>query len=70
MFGTYRAVFRTPGTAAFCAAAFVMRMPIAMYPLGLVLIVSSRTGHYAFAGVLAGVEVVANGIGNPVLARV
>lgn len=47
-----------------------MRMPIAMYPLGLVLIVSSRTGHYAFAGVLSAVYVIANGIGKPALARV
>jgi MFS family permease len=67
---TYRAVFRTRGTAAFCAAGFVMRFPIAMYPLGLVLIVSARTGHYGFAGVLSGVYVVGNGIGNPALARV
>jgi MFS family permease len=63
-------VFRTPGTAAFCIAAFVMRVPIAMYPIGLVLIISARTGHYGFAGVLSGVYVVANGAGNPVLARV
>lgn len=46
-----------------------MRLPIAMYPLGLVLIVSARTGQYGFAGVLAGIYVVANGVGNPVLAR-
>lgn len=70
MFATYRSVFRTPGSAAFCAAAFVMRMPIAMYPIGIVLIVSARTGHYGFAGVLSGIYVIANGIGNPVLARV
>ena len=70
MFDTYRAVFRTPGTAAFCAAGFVMRMPIAMYPIGLVLIVSSRDGRYGFAGVLSAVYVIANGAGNPALARV
>lgn len=70
MFDTYRAVFRTPGTAAFCAAGFVMRMPIAMYPIGLVLIVSSRDGRYGFAGVLSAVYVIANGVGNPALARV
>ena len=69
MLDTYRAVLRTPGTARFCAAAFVMRMPIALYPIGLVLIVSARTGHYGFAGVLSGVYVIANGVGNPALAR-
>lgn len=67
--GTYRAVFRAPGSAAFCAAAFVMRLPIAIYPIALVLIVSAHTGHYGFAGVLAGVYVAANGLGNPILAR-
>lgn len=71
MLDVYRAVFRTPGTAAFCLAAWVMRLPIAMYPIGLVLIVSARDGgQFTFAGVLSGVYVVANGAGNPVLARV
>lgn len=46
-----------------------MRLPIGIYPIGLVLAVSARSGHYGFAGVLSGVYVVANGIGNPVLAR-
>lgn len=69
MLDTYRSVFRTPGSAAFCTAGFVMRMPIAIYPLGLVLIVSASTGHYSFAGVLSGIYVVANGLGSPVLAR-
>jgi MFS family permease len=66
--GSYRAVFRAPGTAAFCAAGLVMRLPISMYPLGLVLIVSARTGHYGFAGVLSGCYVL-GGVGNPVLGR-
>jgi MFS family permease len=66
---TYRAVFRAPGTAAFCAAGFLMRIPIAIYPLGLVLLISTRTGHYGFAGLLAGTYVYANGLGSPVLAR-
>ncbi|MEO9139135.1 MAG: MFS transporter [Jatrophihabitans sp.] len=69
MLKTYRAAFGKPGTAAFCAAAWVMRAPIAMYPIGLVLILSARDGRFGFAGVLSGVYVLANGIGNPVLAR-
>jgi MFS family permease len=66
---TYRAVFRVPGSAAFCTAGFVMRLPYAIYPVGLVLIVSAQTGRYTFAGALAGIYVAANGVGNPVLAR-
>lgn len=69
MLGNYRAVFRVPGTAAFCAAGFVMRMPIAIYPIALVLLISTRTGHYGFAGTLSGTYVFVNGLGNPVLAR-
>ncbi len=69
MLRTYRAVFRAPGSAAFCSAGFVMRMPIAIYPIGLVLLISTRTGHYGFAGLLSGAYVIANGLGNPSLAR-
>lgn len=69
MLDNYRAAFRAPGSAAFCTASFVMRLPIAIYPITLVLIVSARTGQYGFAGVLTGVYVAANGVGNPVLAR-
>ncbi len=70
MFSTYRAVFRAPGTGAFATAGFVMRMPIAMFPIGLVLIISARTGHYQFAGVLSAVYVLGGVPGNPLLARV
>jgi MFS family permease len=65
----YRTLFRVSGAPRLAAAAFVMRAPIAIYPIGLVLIVSARTGHYGFAGVLSGVYVIANGVGNPTLAR-
>lgn len=70
MLGSYRAALRPPGVVRFSAAAFVMRFALAMYPIGFVLLISLRTGHYRFAGVLSGVYVVANGIGNPVLGRV
>jgi MFS family permease len=69
MFTTYRAVFRAPGSAAFATAGFVMRMPIAMFPIGLVLIISARTGHYGFAGVLSASYVLGAAAGNPLLAR-
>lgn len=69
MLKTYRAAFRVPGTAAFCTAGFIMRFSIAVYPIGFVLLISTRTGHYAFAGLLSGIYVFANGVGNPVLAR-
>lgn len=69
MLRTYRAVFHAPGSAAFCSAGFVMRMPIAMYPIALVLLVSARTGEYGFAGVLSAVYIAGGVPGNPVLGR-
>lgn len=69
MYGTYRKVFHAPGSAAFAAAAFVMRIPIAVYPIALVLIVSARTGQYGFAGVLSACYIVGGVPGAPLLAR-
>ena len=69
MLKTYRAVFRAPGSAAFAAAGFVMRMPIAIYPIALVLIVSARTGHYGFAGVASAVYIAGGIPGSPLLSR-
>jgi MFS family permease len=67
VFRRYRAVFRNPGSAAFCAASFVMRMPIAIYPLGIVLIISARDGRYGFAGVLSACYIFGNALGTPLL---
>jgi MFS family permease len=67
--GTYRAMFRAPDSVAFSTAGALQRFSMAVYPIGLVLLISIRTGHYSFAGVLSGVFVIANGIGNPVFGR-
>jgi len=67
MFERYRSVFRLPGTAGFCAASFVARMPLAMYALGIVLIISARGGKYGFAGVLSACYVFGNAAGQPLL---
>jgi MFS family permease len=69
MLRTYRAVFRAPGSLAFATAGFVMRTPIAMFPIGLVLIISARDGRYGFAGVLSASYVLGAAAGNPLLAR-
>jgi MFS family permease len=67
--GAYRRVFATPGARSFSAAAFVMRLPLAIYPIGLVLIISARDGRYQFAGVLSACYIAGNSVGHPVLAR-
>lgn len=53
MLSAYRRVLVLPGAARFSASAFVARLPIAMVGLGIVLLVSERTGSYALAGLLS-----------------
>jgi MFS family permease len=67
MFQRYRAVFRAPGSVAFCSASFVMRIPIAIYPIGIVLIISARDGRYGFAGVLSACYTFGAALGMPAL---
>lgn len=69
MITRYRAAYQAEGTAAFSAAAFIARMPIAIYPLGLILLFSSGSHEYGLAGLMTGVYIVAGGLGNPLLAR-
>ena len=67
MLDRYRSVFRIPGAAAFSAASFVLRMPIAIYPIGIVLIISARDGRYGFAGVLTAWYIFGNALSTPLL---
>lgn len=53
MLGTYRRALEIPGSWQFSATGFVARLPIAMVGLGIVLLVSGRTGSYAVAGILS-----------------
>jgi MFS family permease len=41
-----------------------MRMPIAVYPLGIVLTISARDGRYGFAGVLSACYIFGNALGS------
>lgn len=65
MLNRYRAAFAQPGTAEFSAAGFLSRMSIAIYPIGLVLIISGRTHSYGFAGVVSGCYVSGSAVGGP-----
>ena len=46
---SYRRVFSHPGARAFSLTGLVARLPISMMTLGIVLLVSARTGSYALA---------------------
>lgn len=53
MLSTYRRALTLPGAWQFSATGFVARLPIAMVGLGIVLLISTRTGSYALAGILS-----------------
>ena len=65
MLRRYRAAYATPGAPAFSAAGLLARLPLAIYPIGLVLIVSARTHSYGFAGVVSGAYVLGGALGGP-----
>ncbi len=44
MIGTYREIFAARGSAAFSAAGFVARLPIAMVGIGIVTMLSQLRG--------------------------
>ena len=54
MAGRYVSLLHPPGVLPFVAAAFVGRMPIAMYGLATLLLVESTSGSYTRAGLVAG----------------
>jgi predicted MFS family arabinose efflux permease len=46
----YAEIFRIPRAWRFCAAGIIGRMPMSMYGLGTVLLISAATGEYGVAG--------------------
>ena len=69
MTSPYRQVLSLPGAVAFTVTGLVARMPLSMLSLGIVLLVSARTGSYAQAGAISASYVVANAVGAVPLAR-
>jgi MFS family permease len=50
MLTPYRRVLSLPGALVFCVSGLFGRLPLSMAGLGIVVLVSSRTGSYATAG--------------------
>src|SRR4051794_32746814 len=69
MLATYRDVLSHPGAALFSFTALWSRLPLSMAGLGIVLLVSERTGSYGRAGVLAAVYVLAAAAFGPLQGR-
>ena len=62
MIATYRRVLGLPGALAFSLSGLVARLPISMVSLGIVLLVSTRTGSYAVAGGVSAAYLVASAV--------
>ncbi len=57
---SFRRVLNLPGALPFSVSGLVARMPMAMVSLGIVLLVSDRTGSYSQAGAVSASFLVAN----------
>ncbi|TFV61208.1 UNVERIFIED_ORG: MFS transporter [Bacillus sp. AZ43] len=65
----YLSVWRLPSAPVLLVAGFAGRLPSAMVPLALLLMVQEQTGSYAVAGLAAATLGVASAIMAPVLGR-
>jgi MFS family permease len=65
----YVEIFRIPRAWRFSVAAIVGRMPMAMYGLGTVLLVSAGTGRYGLAGSVAAAGSLSGAVCAPQIAR-
>ena len=69
MITTYRRVLSMPGALAFSMSGLVARLPISMVSLGIVLLVSTRTGSYSLAGAISASFLIANALFAVIQAR-
>ena len=65
----YAEVFSIPRAWQFCVAGIVGRMPMSMFGLGTVLLISAGTGRYGLAGSVAAADAVGGAICAPQLGR-
>lgn len=69
MFDTYRRVLSLPGALLFSLTGLIARLPISMVSLGIVLLVSERTGSYGYAGGVSAAGIVATAVAAPLHGR-
>jgi MFS family permease len=67
--GPYRAIFAIPRAWRFSVAGIIGRLPMAMYGLGLVLLISAGTGRYALAGTVSAAAALGGAACAPQFAR-
>ena len=69
-FAAYAKVLGDPAARAFSITGFVARLPQSMTGIGLVLLVSTATGSFARAGIVAGVVTAGSAVAAPLWGRV
>ena len=62
MLTSYRRVLGLPGALVFSMSGLVARLPISMISLGIVVLVSTRTGSYSLAGSVSAAYLVAGAV--------
>ncbi len=65
----YLEVWGLPGARRLIVAGIIGRLPIAMVPLAILLLVEARTGSYGLAGITAGIYAVSTAAVAPVFGR-
>ena len=65
----YADIFRIPGAWRFSAAGVIGRMPMSMFGLGTVLLISASTGKYGVAGAVSAVGSLGYAFSAPMIAR-
>jgi MFS family permease len=65
----YADIFRIPGAWRFSAAGVIGRMPMSMFGLGTVLLISAATGKYGMAGAVSAVGSLGYAFSSPRIAR-
>ncbi|MEV5374961.1 MULTISPECIES: MFS transporter [Streptomyces] len=65
----YRAIFAAPGTKSFSAAGLLGRMPLSMFGIGVVTMVSQITGRYGLAGALSATLAISAAVLGPQISR-
>lgn len=69
MLKPYRRVLSIPGAFAFSFTGLFARLPLSMTGLGIVLVVSERSGSYGLAGTVSAAYVLAAAAGAPMQGR-
>jgi MFS family permease len=65
----YTEIFRIPGAWRFSAAAVIGRMPMSMFGLGTILLISAATGKYGVGGAVSAVGSLGYAFCSPRVAR-